>query len=88
MVNIGIKKDHQGGIFAEMRKHFQVQLGLGQTPIEQVKIPQKSRDELPPVLAGLQWIFTNPQIHEQIFNLLEERVCGTKKQTGRPGMDL
>ncbi len=71
-----------------MRNHFQVQLGLGQTPIEKVIIPEKSRDELPPVLAGLQWIFTTPQINEQIFKLLEEKVCGNKKQTGRPGMDL
>lgn len=71
-----------------MRKHFEIQLNLNQTPIEKVYIPEKSRDELPPVLAALQWIFITPEVNEQIFALLEERVCGDKKKTGRPGMDL
>ncbi len=71
-----------------MRKRFEVQLKLSQTPIEDLKIPHKSRDELPPVLKGLQWIFKTPQINEQIFQLLEERIIADKKQTGRPGMDL
>ena len=32
-----------------MRQRFARQLDLGQTPIEEVSIPLKSRDELPPV---------------------------------------
>ena len=71
-----------------MRKRFNTQLALGQTPIELVKLPTQSRDELPPVLAGLQWIFTNPHINEEIFELLEKRVNKDKKKTGRTGMDL
>jgi len=47
-----------------MRKRFEAQLKLGQTPIELVSIPLKSRDELPPTLAGLQWIFSTPEINE------------------------
>jgi IS5 family transposase len=71
-----------------MRKRFEAQLRFGLTPIEEVKIPEKSRDELPPVLASLQWIFMNPEINKKIFDLLQERVCGNKKETGRSGMDL
>jgi hypothetical protein len=71
-----------------MRQRFVRQLDLGQTPIEDVPIPLKSRDELPPVLRGLQWIFQTPEINEQVFQLLEQKVIGTKKATGRPGMDL
>ncbi len=71
-----------------MRKRFDAQIGLGQTPIEKVSIPTKSRDELPPVLAGLQWIFATPEVSEEIFVLLEDRIVGDKKRTGRPGMDL
>src|SRR5260370_13035465 len=37
-----------------MRKRFEVQLALGRTPIEKVVLPARSRDELPPVLAGRQ----------------------------------
>ena len=75
-------------MFCPMRKRFEAQLNLGQTPIELVSIPLKSRDELPPTLAGLQWIFSTPEINEQVFELLEQKVIGNKKHTGRPGMDL
>lgn len=71
-----------------MRRRFDVQLALGQVPIERVHIPLKSRDELPPILAGLQWIFQTPEINEQIFALLEPRILGGKKATGRPGLNL
>lgn len=71
-----------------MRKRFEQQLDLGQVPIAEVGIPTKSRDELPPVLAGLQYIFTTPELNERVFALLESVVVGDKRQTGRPGMDL
>jgi IS5 family transposase len=71
-----------------MRKRFEVQLALGQTPIEKISIPLKSRDELPPTLAGLQWIFQTPEINEQIFALLEEKLVAGKKAPGRPGLEL
>lgn len=71
-----------------MRQRFERQLDLGQTPIEEVPIPPKSRDELPPVLRGLQWIFQTPDVNEQIFQLLEQKVKGPNHATGRPGMDL
>jgi len=53
-----------------------------------VPIPLNSRDELPPVLRGLQWIFQTPEVNEQVFHLLEQKVIGNKKATGRRGMDL
>ena len=71
-----------------MRKRFEVQLVLGRTPVEKVILPLKSRDELPPILAGLQWIYLTPEINEPIFALLEAKVVGGKKATGRPGLDL
>ena len=71
-----------------MRKRFEVQLRLGTTAIEKVSLPLRSRDELPPVLAGLQWIFQTPELNRQVFELLEKKVVGVKKATGRPGLDL
>jgi IS5 family transposase len=71
-----------------MRKRFEVQLALGTTPIEKVEFPLKSRDELPPILAGLQWIFQTPEINSQIFQLLEQKIVAGKKATGRPGLHL
>jgi transposase, IS5 family len=71
-----------------MRKRFEVQLNLGQIPIEKVIIPLKSRDELPPILAGLQWIWQYPEAHAQVFALLEQKINAGKKATGRPGLTL
>jgi len=71
-----------------MRKNFQQQLTIGITPISEVRIPTKSRDELPPVLAALQYIFITPEINEKVFSILEAKVKSGKKDTGRTGMDL
>lgn len=71
-----------------MRKTFDVQLALGAVPIEQVQIPTKSRDKIPPVLAALQWIFITPEVNREVFAVLEEIEPHGKKATGRPGMDL
>jgi len=53
-----------------------------------VVIPTDSRDELPPVLAGLQWIWTHPTLRAQIFSLFSQKISAHKKATGRPGMEL
>ncbi len=71
-----------------MRKRFEVQLALGIVPIEKVVLPLKSRDELPPILAGLQWIFQTPEVNSQILTLLESKLVAGRKATGRPGLDL
>lgn len=71
-----------------MRKSFEVQLALGAVPIEKVEISTKTRDELPPTLCALQWIFTNPEVNKEVFELLEKEITPSRKATGRPGMDL
>jgi transposase, IS5 family len=71
-----------------MRHHFQQQTTLGITPISEIKFPLRSRDELPPVLMGLQHIFVTPQLNEKVFALLEKKIVVGKKKTGRKGMDL
>ena len=71
-----------------MRKRFEQQLDLLIPSIKDIKIPVKSKDELPPVLRALQYIFITPAINEKIFTLLEDKILKAKKKTGRPGMDL
>jgi transposase, IS5 family len=71
-----------------MRKSFQIQPDLHLIPIEKIVLPLKSRDELPPILAGLQWIWTHPTLQAEIFALLEAKILAGKKATGRTGMDL
>ena len=71
-----------------MRKRFEVNPGLSITPIESVKLPLKSRDELPAILSGLQWIFSYSELNEEIFEIIENKVITCNNTTGRPGMDL
>jgi transposase, IS5 family len=71
-----------------MRQRFEQQMNLRTVAISDVKFPLKSRDELPPVLKALQYIFITPELNEKVFELLEEKICKGKKQTGRKGMDL
>ena len=71
-----------------MRKRFEQQLSVDIIPIPLVKIPAYKRDELPPVLIALQYIFTNPELNEQVFSILEDSILSEKKKTGRTGMDL
>ena len=71
-----------------MRHHFQSQPDLQLTPIEKIRLPLKSRDELPPILAGLQWLWMHSPLKAEIFALLEAKILAGKKATGRIGMDL
>lgn len=71
-----------------MRKAFEVQYELGATPIEKINIPTRSRDELPPVLRALQYIYTTPELNRQVFSLLKEKIQVGVKRTGRYGMSL
>src|SRR5882672_1663447 len=71
-----------------MRQRFEPAPGLHLTPIEKIVLPLRSRDELPPILAGLQWIWSHPTLKAEIFALLDAKILAGKKATGRTGMDL
>lgn len=71
-----------------MRKRFKIQYEIGIDPIEEVKIPTNSRDELPPVMAALQTIFKTPELNEKVFGLIEPCILRDKEATGREGMSM
>jgi IS5 family transposase len=71
-----------------MRHHFQAQPDFQIIPIEKIRLPLQSRDELPPILAGLQWIWMHPTLKAEIFALLAAAILAGKQATGRTGMDL
>jgi hypothetical protein len=71
-----------------MRHPDQVEPDLQITPIEKIRLPRRSRDELPPILAGLQWLWMHPTLRAEILALLEAAVLAGKQATGRTGMDL
>lgn len=71
-----------------MRKRFEQQNELDAEAIPEVKIDGRSRHELPQLLAGLQYIFVTPDLNEAVFEILEKKVLGGKKATGRLGLSL
>ena len=71
-----------------MRKYFQQQLEFGVTPIHEVELDMKSRHSLVPILRGLQYVFENTSLNQEVFKILDKKIIGNKKKTGRPGMDL
>ena len=71
-----------------MRYHYQAEPDFQITPIEKIRLPRRSRDELPPILAGLQWLWMHPTLRAEILALLEAAVLAGKAATGRTGMDL
>jgi len=77
-----------------MRTVIQPQLQFGETDIAAIVIDPKSRDDIPQLLRGLQYMYTEASLRQRVFAILEEvmpdRVGGKGKasnQTGRPGME-
>lgn len=52
-----------------MRNMFNIQYELGFQPIEEVQIPIDSRDELPPTLLALQYIYKTPELNEKVCKI-------------------
>jgi len=71
-----------------MRKHFEQQTELGLELIEEVDLSMRSRDQLPQLLAGLQYIFVTSEVNSTVFKLLEQKIYSSSNTTGRPGMSL
>jgi len=72
-----------------MRKVTQAQRKLGQIDISKIEIDLRSRDEMPKILLGLQYIYCTDEIREEVFKILEAMIpSGTDKNNGRPGMEL
>ncbi len=72
-----------------MRNIFHFQAEIGSLPIEDIRIDPKSRDDIPALLSGLQYLYTNEKTRAELFNLLEkEALPDVNLAVGRPGMTL
>jgi IS5 family transposase len=80
-----------------MRRVVNPQLQFGEQDISAIELDPKSRDDIPQILRGLQYIYVTPEIRERVFAILADVVPmrqgedGAKGQadaeTGRPGME-
>jgi hypothetical protein len=65
------------------------QLHFGEVNIADIDINPRSRDDIPAILKGLQYIYTHSETREKVFCALEKVLDPTvKTHTGRPGMEL
>lgn len=65
------------------------QMTIGEVDISKINFNYKSRDDIPKILKGLQFIYTHVELRTAIFQLLERQVAPTvSKSNGRPGMAL
>lgn len=72
-----------------MRVIHNEQMKLGAVDVSQVKIDSKSRDDIPQILRGIQYLYTQVEIREKLFYALEKTIPATiNKTNGRPGMAL
>ena len=72
-----------------MRQVINPQLQFGEVDIGAVVLDPKSRDDIPQLLRGLQYIYTNSELRARVFAILQEVVpTGFNGQadtsTGRP----
>jgi IS5 family transposase len=71
-----------------MRKVIDLQMEFWKKDIANIEFDLKSRDEIPQLLMGLQYIYRTPLIREKVFEVLKQIVPKQSHETGRPGMDL
>ncbi|MFT5101978.1 MAG: IS5 family transposase [Planctomycetaceae bacterium] len=70
-----------------MRTPTRAQLQLGETDIADIQIDTRSRDDIPQLLLGLQHLYADRALREEIFELLAKLTPETvSTEQGRPGM--
>jgi hypothetical protein len=71
-----------------MRKVIDLQMEFWKKDIANIEFDLQSRDEIPKLLMGLQYIYRTSTIREKVFEILKQIVPKKSHETGRPGMDL
>jgi len=71
-----------------MREIIPSQPSLGQTNIADIIISDKSRDDIPDILKGLQYIYTDPDMNAALSEQLKNVFSSKQLSIGRIGMDV
>jgi hypothetical protein len=77
-----------------MRQVINPQLSFGEQDISQIALDTRSRDDIPRILRGLQYIYTTAPVREQVFAVLAQVLPANSDEKGkvnpelgRPGME-
>jgi transposase, IS5 family len=72
-----------------MRKIINMQMKIGEKSIADIKFDLRSRDEIPKLLRGLQAIYCEKKLRQQVFEVLAGIIpAHVDINNGRNGMDL
>ncbi len=72
-----------------MRKVIDIQMKFGEVDISRIEFDPRSRDEIPKLLIGLQEIYCNRKVRDEVFTVLRDLIPEDVDQNnGRRGMDL
>jgi hypothetical protein len=70
-----------------MREATRAQLQLGEIDIANIQIDARSRDDIPQLLRGLQHLYADRKLREEIFQILTKLTPeAISTEQGRPGM--
>ena len=62
---------------------------LGEASIADIKLDPGSRDDIPQLLWGLQYVYITPDLREEVLQILDGLIPEEiDRNTGRPGMAL
>ena len=76
-----------------MRQVEQPQRQLGQVDITRIELDLRSRDDIPQLLRGLQYIYATPALRDEVFQILRQVIPQDDEgkpvsaDNGRPGME-
>ena len=72
-----------------MRTVIELRRPPGSIPIEDIKPDAKSRDDTPALPVGIQAVYKDEALRNELFALLDKHILPDRRRdTGRPGMDL
>ena len=72
-----------------MRQFEPGSLQSGEINIAAIELDPNSRDDIPQLLRGLQYLYVTPALRAEIFQILDELIPPeVDRTTGRPGMAL
>ncbi len=72
-----------------MREVICRQLQLGQIDIGSISFDPRSRDDVPQILQGLQYIYVTDDLRQTVFEVLSDLLPDdVDPERGRPGMDI
>ena len=67
-----------------MRRVINPQLQFGEQDISAIELDLKSRDDIPQILRGLQYIYVTPEIRERVFAILADVMPAAFDEHGKP----